>query len=73
MLEHADCQKEVMLLDIGVLKEMFLTVYVSLQHREQRLVQENSQLQQQKDWLDQELKTKIDELLTIRKDQASSP
>lgn len=73
MLEHADCQKEVMLLDIGVLKEMFLTVYVSFQHREQRLVQENSQLQQQKDWLDQELKTKIDELLTIRKDQASSP
>lgn len=72
MLEHADCQKEVML-DIGVLKEMFLTVYVSFQHREQRLVQENSQLQQQKDWLDQELKTKIDELLTIRKDQASSP
>ena len=46
---------------------------VSMQHREQRAQQEKQQLQQKNDWLEGELKDRVNELLALKRNQVSHP
>lgn len=45
------------------------SVFVMLQHREKRMEQEKELLQNQNTWLNTELKSKTDELLTVTKEK----
>lgn len=44
-------------------------LFVTFQHREKRMEQEKELLQNQNTWLNSELKSKTDELLTVMKEK----